>query len=686
MSIVTVRDAACGRGMSAAMPEPRTTPIDHDYDAAASGDALRKAGRHAEAIEQYRQAATVSELPPPDLCVKVARCHVDLNRFDDALHWLIKVVDSAGTFTSWQSASSLLGKIVSEHPPTVKRAARVAVLGSYTTTQLIPMLRLAALRQGVLLDTYESDFDQYQQDVLDECSGLYAFQPDFIIFAVHEGAAVLPAFTDDAQQAVEREAARWVGLWHKAAQRSGGRVIMHNFAVPPDTPMGHLSSRLPGSRYMLLHRLNHALGEAASEAVSIVDCERLSATFGKARWFDDRYWYLSKQAVALDALPMLARHTAAVLAADVGLSRKCLVVDLDNTLWGGVIGEDGLAGIELASTPRGEAYVALQRYIAHLKNKGVILAVCSKNNEADAREPFEKHPDMQLSLDDFSMFVANWQPKHENLQQIAAALNIGLDSLVFLDDNPAEREIVRRFLPEVDVLCLPDDPSGFRRALADYLMFETASFTDEDRQRGAQYRARAEIASLQQQAGSIEDFYRSLQMTATVAPFDELHLPRIVQLIGKTNQFNLTTRRHSMQRVRRFMADPDCACLYLKLADRFADHGLVSLIIAARDGDALDIDTWLMSCRVIGRTVEAELLSHLCSAAARMSCTRLRGTYIPTAKNAMVRDVFSRFGFEQVGADGEATIWEYDLATSGPIENGFIAAVSETVAAQEVSS
>jgi len=644
--------------------------------AMAAGDGLRKEGRAAEAIEQYRLAARATELPGPDACLRLARCHRELSQLDEAIAWLLKVTDTATQFTQWQSAAQLLRTILAQHAPPAKRTAKAAVLGSYTTTQLVPMLQLAALRQGVLIETYESDYDQYQQDVLDPSSGLYAFGPDFILFAVHEGAAVLPAHADDAQRAVDEEVRRWTNLWETASQRSEARIIQHNFAVPPVAPMGHLSVRLPGSRYALLHRLNHELGVAAGSAVSIVDCERLAATFGKLRWFDDRYWYMAKQAVALDALPMLAQHTTAVLAADLGLSRKCLVLDLDNTLWGGVIGEDGLTGITLGDGPAGEAYVALQKYTKALKDKGVILAVASKNNDADAREPFEQHPDMVLSLDDISMFVANWQPKHENIRQIAETLNIGLDALVFLDDNPAEREIVRRFLPEVEVLVLPEDPTGYPRALANYLMFETSSFTEEDAKRAAQYKARAEIAELEGRSGSIEDFYRSLQMKAVVAPFDELHLPRIVQLIGKTNQFNLTTRRHNIEQVRRFMNDPDCAHLYLKLEDRFTDHGLVGLIIALRKGDTLEIDTWLMSCRVIGRTVEAELLSHLCAAAQRMNCTKLRGTYIPTAKNAMVKDVFERFEFAQVSTDDGTTVWEYDIAANGPIENGFIEVVN----------
>jgi FkbH-like protein len=437
--------------------------------------------------------------------------------------------------------------------------------------------------------------------------------------------------------------------------------------------MGHLGARLPGSRYGMTQALNARLGELAGTRVSILDCERLSALVGKQRWFDDRYWYLAKQAVALSALPLLARHTAALLAAELGLARKCLVLDLDGILWGGVIGEDGLAGIRLGSGPEGEAFVALQDYILKLKAKGVILAVCSKNNPADAREPFEKHPDMRIRLDDLATFEASWHPKPQGLRKIAEALNIGLDALVFLDDNPAEREAVRQLLPEVEVIPLPDDPAGYVRALSKCLLFETGSFTPEDAQRTEQYRARADISRLQASAGSLEDFYRSLEMQGTIAPFDDFHLPRIVQLIGKTNQFNLTTRRHGMERVRSFMNDPDWVHFFVKLRDRFTDHGLIGLLIAQRRDSLLDIDTWLMSCRVIGRTVEAEMLAHLCLVAGRLGCRRLRGTYIATAKNAMVEDVYGRFGFDLVSESDGQSVWEYDLEAKGPILNEFIA-------------
>jgi FkbH-like protein len=393
---------------------------------------------------------------------------------------------------------------------------------------------------------------------------------------------------------------------------------------------------------------------------------------GRNHWFDDRYWHVAKQAVALDALPLLARHTIAVLAASLGMSRKCLVLDLDGTLWGGVIGEDGLGGITLGGGPAGESYVAFQEYLLQLKGKGVILAVASKNNEEDARLPFEQHPDMRIKLDDISAFVANWEDKPANLRAIARSLNIGLDALVLVDDNPAERQLVRQELPEVDVVVLPREPSRYVRVLAEHVRLETVSLTEEDRQRTEQYRARAQVDQLAKSATNLDDFYLGLKMEALVAPFDDVTLPRLAQLIGKTNQFNTTSRRYSIAQLQGFMADPDCVHCCLRLRDRFADHGLVSVLIAWRRDETLEIDTLLMSCRVIGRTVEAQMLKHLCSEAQQLGCTQIRGSYVPTDKNALVRELYSRFGFSLIGAENGMTTWEYNLALLGPIENRFI--------------
>jgi FkbH-like protein len=582
---------------------------------------------------------------------------------------LRRVADSRGSFRSWAAAAAALTKFEEHAAPPARRAVRLAIAGSYTTSQLGPLLRLAALRRGIAVELYETGFDLYVQEVLDPRSGLHAFGPDYVLFAPHEGTVLFPTLTDDGdvERTLDAEVSRWQSLWEAVRTHSGARVIQHR----PETALGHLSTRIRGSRDEMLRTLNVRLAQAAGD-VLIVDCDRIAGDLGKSRWFDDRFWHVAKQAVALDALPELARHTAAVLAGAEGLSSKCVVLDLDNTLWGGVIAEDGLAGIKLGGNAQGEAYVAFQEYLLALRSRGIILAVVSKNNDADAREPFERHPDMRLRLDDLAVFLANWDDKPTNLRAVASTLDIGLESLVFVDDNPAEREITRQLLPEIEVPELPPDASGYVRALSDTLLFESAKLTAEDLRRADQYKARAAAAVLRTQAGSLEDFYASLGMEALVAPFDELNMPRIAQLVGKTNQFNLTTRRHSEHELRAMADDDRYVTQYLRLRDKFGDHGLVAVLIAQVDGDVADIETWLMSCRVIGRTVENEMLMRLCESARGRDVRFLRGTFSPTAKNGLARDVFAQFGFRLLSADHGRTTWEYDIDEQGIISSDFI--------------
>jgi FkbH-like protein len=541
------------------------------------------------------------------------------------------------------------------------------------------MLPLAALRLDVNLTVRSGLYGQYEQDLVDAGSDLYTGRPDVIVVAVDEGAVRLPGYSESPRADVEAEATRWRRLWENAERNSTATVVQHNFAVRPESPFGHLSRGLEGSRFAMLQALNTALAESATDSVSIVDCDRLAADFGRARWFDDRYWIRSKQAVALEAVPLLARHTAAVIAARLGLSRKCLVLDLDGTLWGGVIGDDGLAGIQLGGDGIGEAFVAFQETVLRLKDRGVLLAIASKNNEADAREAFERHPDMRIRLEDISAFAVNWEDKPANLRRIAHALDLGVEALVLVDDNPAERQLVRQLVPEVDVISLPPEPAQYRRALADYLGFEPATITTEDWRRTQQYRARTVEAELASSATDIAAFYRDLRMRATTAPFDEQHMRRIAQLVGKTNQFNLTTCRHSIAELNAFCRSKSHVTRYLRLSDRFTDHGLVGVAIAEIAGDTLDIDTFLMSCRVIGRTAEDHLLAQLCGDAGRAGCSVLRGTYIPTNKNSIVSGLYERFGFGLVKRESDGrTCWEYDLAASGPIASEFIEELDPT--------
>ncbi len=645
----------------------------HWEHADAEARRLSASGRVHEAIELYLDVID-HEQPAAEACVRLAEAYARAGNPAEATRWALNVVDAGDDFVAWQAAANICADSLESWTPNTRASARLAVLGSFTTNQLTTALRLAALRVGVKLDVYECGYGQYRQEVLASDSGLYRFAPDAVLLAVHEHDLELPELSDAPQEAVETELERWTSLWELLASRLDATVVQLAFATPAESPLGHLALRLPGSRFAMTQTLNLRLGQAAGSAVLLVDCDRLSGLFGKRAWIEPRYWHMAKQGVALAAVPFLARHVAAVIAASLGLARKCVVLDLDNTVWGGVIGEDGLENIRVGGDARGEAYAAFQEYLLKLKQRGTLLAVCSKNNDADAREPFERLPDMRLQLDDFAVFVANWETKPNQIRAVAADLDLGLDSLVFLDDNPAERESVRLELPEVEVVPLGSDPSTYVRALSEYLGLEPAGLTAEDATRTSLYRARTEIASAQAGASSIEDFYRSLEMRLDSSPFSDVDLPRVAQLVGKTNQFNLTTRRHGIERLRAFTDDPECVHLAFRLSDRFVDHGLIGVLIAFEQGDELEIDTFLMSCRVIGRTVETAMLEQLAKRASKLGLATLRGRYGPTGRNAVAAEVYSRLGFSLVEATASGSSWRYDLRSQPPIRNEFVEA------------
>lgn len=616
-------------------------------------------------LEHLLATAARSETPAPATCLALAKVHLRAGQPARALRWACTTSDASESLADWMAATGVLRRCLPQVSP-LPRTARIAVLGSYTTQQFAALLPLAAARTGVAAEVYECGYGQFRQEVLDPSSGLYEFRPDVVVFAVHAGSLDLPQQSADPAGDVEREVGRWTSLWRLVQERTGARVVQHSFVAPPEAALGHLALRTLGSYPVMLQRLNLRLGEEAGGGVALVDCERLAALAGKRTWFDARYWFRSKQAVSLACVPLLARHTAAVVAAQLGQSRKCLVLDLDNTLWGGVLGEDGIGGIALGSGPVGEAYSAFQRFVLALKERGIVLAICSKNNSADVREVFERHPDMLLRLDDVAVLSAGWDDKPAQLRRIATTLGLGLDALVFADDNPAEREVVRQLVPEVDVLPLPADPAGYVQALADYLLFEPAALTAEDVERTRMYQARARTAELQETASSLDDFLRSLDMVATPAGLDEVTLPRVTQLIGKTNQFNLTGRRRTQAEVAALAEDSRYRVLSIRLRDRFADHGLVGVLIGrAMEDGTFDIDTWLLSCRVIGRTLEHEMLALAADAARGAGCAALCGMYVPSTKNALVADLYPRLGFtpESPGPDAApgSTCWRLGL-------------------------
>lgn len=532
---------------------------------------------------------------------------------------------------------------------------RIAVIGTGTLQLWADALKPALFGAGIVADLFIGEFGQYQQEILDPASPLHEFEPDLIVLAVDHRALGFDDLSGDADAAVNGAVDNLRGLWRACQEQFGAAVVQFTFEVPELDPFGGLSAVLPGGRARLIRRVNLGLVEAAAGThVTLFDLDETASLFGKQRWNDAAMWIAAKQYPSADAVPFLVHRLAGTIRAICGLTSKCVVLDLDNTLWGGVIGEDGLNGIRLGGTAEGEAYTAIHRYLLGLKRRGIPLAVCSKNNEADARSVFREHPESLLREDDFAVFLANWEPKPDNLRRVAAMLNIGIDSLVFLDDNPMERNFIRRELPEVEVPELPDDPAHYVEALHRTQLFEAVAFTEEDRHRAESYRQNAARSSLAAGTADVGEYLASLGMKIELRPFDERNLPRIVQLINKTNQFNLTTRRTTDAQVQQWMRDPSCYTQFMRLKDRFGDSGLTGVLVAFREGDALRIDTWLISCRVLGRKIEDVMLASVCAFARATGARRVIGEFIPTAKNGQVNAIYPRFGFDTVrqGADG----------------------------------
>jgi FkbH-like protein len=633
-----------------------------------SGNEHLSARRFDAAARAYEEAAALTEIPRGGLCVKLARAHLEAGRPGRAAEWLVQVVDPAPSFQTWAAAAGLLARCPMETWPRIRRRMHVGLVGTWTTNAFAPLLRLAAARLGIALTLHQPPFGQYFNATLDPGSALFTEGVDAVILCPDHHALGVKPFTDTPEADAEAEIARFSGVWEAIRRTAAPAIVQLGFAMPGADPLGHLGSGMPGARRNVVAAINAGLAARAAEGdVGFVDTGLLARRLGEETWFDDRGWYMAKMPYAPPALPHLARHTASVLAARLGLSRRCLVLDLDNTLWGGVIGDDGLEGIVLGGGTIGEAYVDFQIAIKELMNRGVVLAVASKNDPEVARLPFREHPEMVLREDDIACFAAGWGAKSDSIRAIADSLSLGLDSFVFLDDNPYERAEVRRLMPELDIPLLPDDPTGFRRALQDYPYFEPASFTAADRARTGQYRARAEAETLKASAGSLAEYQASLAMVAEFGAVDRVNMPRVVQLINKTNQFNLTTIRRNQAELEALLAKPGTRAFWVRLRDKFADHGLIAVAIAELEGDTLEIDTLLMSCRVLGRGVEALVVSELAKMAEAAGAAEIRGRYLPTARNGMVADLYPRLGFAEAGrAESGETRWR---AVPGALTN-----------------
>ena len=568
-------------------------------------------------------------------------------------------------FIRTNALDQIVTRIFGDTPPKnlATKPIRLALLGSSTMAHLHPAIRVAGLRRGLWISIYENDYGQYWQELTDPASALHEFKPDAVLFALdsHHLAAGIGAAIDraDADRGFGEMRDRIRECW-RLAREAFRCPVLHQTPLPVHpTVLGNNEHRLPGSRHGLILRLNHELrGLAEGEGADLLALDSRAAIDGLKAWHDPALWHRAKQEISPAAAPMYGELVARLLAAKQGRSAKCLVLDLDNTLWGGVVGDDGLEGLVIGQgSALGEAFVAFQEYARELSRRGVILAVCSKNDEVNAVEPFEKHPEMVLERHDIASFVANWSDKASNLRAIAEELNIGIDSLVFVDDNPFERSLVRRELPMVAVPEIGDDPATFAQTLADAGYFEGLAVTEEDRARTDQYQGNRQRERLKDSATDLDSYLRSLEMELIWRPFDKLGFQRTVQLINKTNQFNLTTRRYTDEDVLAIMGDSRAFGLQLRLVDRFGDNGIIAIVIGKMQGEEdLMIDTWLMSCRVLGRQVEPTTLNLVAEQAKRLGARRLIGEYLPTKKNGMVKDHYGKLGFTvmEAGEDGSS--------------------------------
>jgi len=541
---------------------------------------------------------------------------------------------------------------------------RVSILRSYTVEPVVPLLRAMGFAAGLDLAIHLGEFNAYAQELLDSSNALYAFAPQAVILAVETRAIAPDLWYGSANQEAGERVARDFRAWlQHFRNQSQAHLIAHTFEQPEWTADGLLDSQSTNGQRATIEALNSELRRIASAhtGVWILDYDALVARHGRRAWHDERKWLTVRFPLAAASLPELAAEWIRFLHPLSGKIAKAIVVDLDNTLWGGVIGEDGMKGIRLGTEYPGAAFQELQRVLLRLSERGILLAIASKNNPDDAMEVLDSHPAMLLRRKHFSALRVSWSDKAQSLREIAEELNIGIDSLAFLDDNPVEREHVRSAAPEVHVLDLPRDPMDFARYVAACPLFERLALSPEDRQRTEMYQAQSVRAELERGATSKEDFYRALEQKAEVARVSPATLARTAQLTQKTNQFNLTTKRYSEQEIAAIAASPACVVYTLGVRDRFADNGLVGVAIVRHSGESAEIDTFLMSCRVIGRTVETAFLSYLVSQAESAGVRRIEAWFLPTKKNAPARDFYARHGFRLQDDTAEGSKWVLDL-------------------------
>lgn len=528
---------------------------------------------------------------------------------------------------------------------------KIAVLGDSATQMYVQALRGYGYECGIDLQIFEADYDQIELQAYDTSSELYEFKPEYVIvfYSVNK---LIKKFgkldLQDKKNFAQTQIDKFENLYQTITNNLKCKVIFFNFHEINDSVFGNYSNKTEISFVYQLRKINFELMNLALKLKNlfILDINILQSQYGHNFITDNKIYINTDLLLSIDFLPIVAKNTVDIIQSISGKFKKCLVLDLDNTMWSGIIGDDGIENIQIGDLGIGKAFTEFQLWLKQLKQRGIILAVCSKNDEAVAKEPFEKHPEMILRLDDIAVFVANWDNKADNIMYIQKVLNIGLDSMVFLDDNPFERNMVRTHVPDITVPELPEDPAEYLTYLRELNLFETASFTFEDEQRTVQYQEEAKRAIVQQQFTNETDFLQSLGMVSLVESFNSFNTPRVAQLTQRSNQFNLRTVRYTEDEIQKISGDAAYSNFAFSLSDKYGDYGLISLVILKEiDSNTAFIDTWIMSCRVLKRNMENFVLNTIVNAAIQKGYSSLIGEYIPTAKNSMVKDHYKNLGF-----------------------------------------
>lgn len=548
---------------------------------------------------------------------------------------------------------------------------KLALLADVSTQHLVPLLRALFADNNVDVEIYEGGFDTVQLDAHNPASGLYAFAPQMvaIIQSTTKLRGLYYNFAGSPGEFGKAQADDIEQVWQAIQSRLQVPVIQSTFVVPFERAHGNFGLKVAGDLQGAVIDLNREIARRAQKhpSVFLCDIDNIAGWVGRRHFFDEKLWALSKSLCALELMPEVAQAIVDVALASIGRAIKCVVLDLDNTVWGGVIGDDGLEGIGLGDLDEGGAFRFFQLYMRELWKRGILLAVCSKNNEAIARSVFREHPDMVLREEHIAMFVANWEDKATNIARIREKLNIGYDSMVFLDDNPFERNLVRQLIPQILVPDLPEDPALYVRAISELNLFESAGSSALDSERTAMYQTQEKRDAELQRFGNIDDYLKSLETRVIFTRFEPANLNRIAQLIQRSNQFNLTTQRYAEAQCQAFMQDMETFPFSITVSDRFGDFGLVLVCILKNQPDCIEIDTFLMSCRVLQRGVEQFAMNKIVEYAQQQGRARVRGRYIPTAKNVMVKDFFEQFGFRKLADRGsEGAEWQLDVADYVP--------------------